>query len=173
MAEAQWYIVHTYSGYENKVKSNLEKTIANRHLEDRILEVRIPLEDVEQYKNGQWKIVQRKLFPGYVFIKMVYDNDIWYIVRNTRGVTGFVGADGEATPIDESEMERSEAPLDIVIDFEVGDKIKVDLEDQEIEGTILSIDMKNRTVQMVYERFGQDFSMEVGFAGFTKIAQDN
>ncbi len=90
MAEARWYVVHTYSGYENKVKANLEKTIANRHLEDEILEVRIPMQDVAEYKNGTRKLVEKKMFPGYVMINMVMNDDTWFIVRNTRGVTGFV-----------------------------------------------------------------------------------
>jgi len=88
MAEANWYVVHTYSGYENKVKADIEKTIENRHLEDEILEVRIPMQDVVEMKNGAKKQVQKKMFPGYVLINMVMNDDTWYVVRNTRGVTG-------------------------------------------------------------------------------------
>ena len=99
MAEARWYVVHTYSGYENKVKANLEKTIANRHLEEEILEVRIPMQDVAEYKNGSRKMVQKKMFPGYVMVNMILNDDTWFIVRNTRGVTGFVGPDGKAVPL--------------------------------------------------------------------------
>ena len=91
MAETNWYVVHTYSGYENKVKANIDKTIENRHLEDQILEVRVPLQDVLELKNGAKKQVQKKMFPGYVLINMVMNDDTWYVVRNTRGVTGFVG----------------------------------------------------------------------------------
>ena len=90
MSEAKWYVVHTYSGYENKVKVDIEKTIENRHLEDQILEVRVPLEEVSELKNGVMKQVQRKMFPGYVLLNMVMNDDTWYVVRNTRGVTGFV-----------------------------------------------------------------------------------
>ena len=98
MAEANWYVVHTYSGYENKVKANIEKTIENRHLEEEILEVRVPMQDVVELKNGARKTVQKKMFPGYVLINMVMNDETWYVVRNTRGVTGFVGPGSKPVP---------------------------------------------------------------------------
>ena len=101
MSEAKWYVVHTYSGYENKVKANIEKTIENRHLEDQILEVRVPMEDVVEMRNGTQKSVQKKLFPGYVLLNMVMNDDTWYVVRNTRGVTGFVGPGSKPVPLTE------------------------------------------------------------------------
>ena len=104
MSEAKWYVVHTYSGYENKVKANIEKTIENRHLEDQILEVRVPLQDVVEMKNGTAKQVQKKLFPGYVLLNMIMNDDTWYVVRNTRGVTGFVGPGSKPVPLTEEEM---------------------------------------------------------------------
>ena len=107
MAEANWYVVHTYSGYENKVKADLEKTIENRKLHDLILEVAVPLEDVVEVKNGVRKEVQKKMFPGYVLIHMVMTDDTWYVVRNTRGVTGFVGPGSKPVPLSEAEMEAS------------------------------------------------------------------
>ena len=91
MAEAHWYVVHTYSGYENKVKANIDKTIENRHLEDQIIEVRVPMQDVTELKDGVRKTSSKKMFPGYVLINMVMNDDTWYVVRNTSGVTGFVG----------------------------------------------------------------------------------
>ena len=106
MSEANWYVVHTYSGYENKVKANIDKTIENRHLENQILEVRVPLEDVEENKDGKRRIVQKKMFPGYVLIHMVMNDDTWYVVRNTRGVTGFVGPGSKPVALSEAEMER-------------------------------------------------------------------
>ena len=109
MAEANWYVVHTYSGYENKVKANIEKTIENRHLEDQILEVRVPMEDVVEVRNGVKKQVQRKLFPGYVLLNMVMNDDTWYVVRNTRGVTGFVGPGSKPVPLTEEEMAEIKA----------------------------------------------------------------
>lgn len=93
MDEAKWYVVHTYSGYENKVKANIEKTVENRNLQDQVLEVIVPLETVVEVKNGATKSAQKKMFPGYVLINMVMNDDSWYVVRNTRGVTGFVGPD--------------------------------------------------------------------------------
>ena len=104
MSEAKWYVVHTYSGYENKVKVDIEKTIENRHLEDQILEVRVPLQEVAELKNGALKQVQKKMFPGYVLLNMVMNDDTWYVVRNTRGVTGFVGPGSKPVPLTEEEM---------------------------------------------------------------------
>ena len=101
---AKWYVVHTYSGYENKVKANIEKTIENRHLEDQILEVRVPLQDVVEMKNGTSRQVQKKMFPGYVLLNMVMNDDTWYVVRNTRGVTGFVGPGSKPVPLTPAEM---------------------------------------------------------------------
>ena len=103
-SDANWYVVHTYSGYENKVKANIEKTIENRHLEEEILEVRVPMEEVSEIKNGVRKTVQRKMFPGYVLVNMVMNDDTWYVVRNTRGVTGFVGPGSKPVPLSEAEM---------------------------------------------------------------------
>ena len=102
MAEAKWYVAHTYSGYENKVKADLEKTIENRHLEDEILEVRVPMQEVVEMKNGAKKTVQKKLFPGYVLVNMIMNDDTWYVVRNTRGVTGFVGPGSKPVPLSEA-----------------------------------------------------------------------
>ena len=104
MAEAHWYVVHTYSGYENKVKANIDKTIENRHLEDQILEVRVPMQEVVELKNGAKKSVSKKMFPGYVLINMVMNDDTWYVVRNTRGVTGFVGPGSKPVPLTDMEM---------------------------------------------------------------------
>ena len=109
MSEAKWYVVHTYSGYENKVKANIDKTVENRHLEEQILEVRVPLEDVVETKNGVQKVTQKKMFPGYVLIHMIMNDDTWYVVRNTRGVTGFVGPGSKPVPLTDEEM----APLGI------------------------------------------------------------
>ena len=124
MSEAQWYVVHTYSGYENKVKVDIEKTIENRGLQDQILEVSVPLEEVIELKNGAQKQVERKMFPGYVLIHMIMNDDTWYVVRNTRGVTGFVGPGSKPVPLSEEEMMSLgfKAP-DVVVDFAVGDTV--------------------------------------------------
>ena len=122
MAEAHWYVAHTYSGYENKVKANIDKTIENRHLEDQILEVRVPMQDVVELKNGAKKQVQKKMFPGYVLINMVMNDDTWYVVRNTRGVTGFVGPGSKPVPLTDAEMNTLGIKSDnVVVDFEEGD----------------------------------------------------
>ena len=135
MAEANWYVVHTYSGYENKVKANIEKTISNRHLEDVILDVQVPMQDVtEVTASGVVKQTQKKLFPGYVLIYMVMNDETWYIVRNTRGVTGFVGPGSKPVPLTEDEMRPfglsggvvTGAPKPkMVVDFEPGDMVVV------------------------------------------------
>ena len=118
MAEANWYVVHTYSGYENKVKANIDKTIENRHLEDQILEVRVPLEEVTEVKNGVKKQVSKKMFPGYVLIHMIMNDDTWYVVRNTRGVTGFVGPGSKPVPLTDAEMRPLGIKTEnVVVDF--------------------------------------------------------
>ena len=127
MAEAKWYVVHTYSGYENKVKANIEKTIENnKHLAEQILEVRVPLQDVVEMKNGARKTVQKKMFPGYVLLNMEMNDDTWYVVRNTRGVTGFVGPGSKPVPLTEAEMKPLGIKTENVsIDFGEGDSIAV------------------------------------------------
>ena len=126
MSELNWYVVHTYSGYENKVKANIEKTIENRKLQDQIFEVRVPLQDVVEMKGGVKKNVSKKMFPGYVLVNMVMNDDTWYVVRNTRGVTGFVGPGSKPVPLTEEEM----LPLgikkeEIQVDFAEGDTVVV------------------------------------------------
>ena len=103
--EVKWYVVHTYSGYENKVKANIEKIIENRNMQDQIHEVVVPVQDALEEKNGKRKVVQRKVFPGYVLIKMHMNDDTWYVVRNTRGVTGFVGPGSKPVPLSEEEVQ--------------------------------------------------------------------
>jgi len=126
MSEAKWYVVHTYSGYENKVKANIKKTIENRQLQDQILEVSVPMEDVVEVKNGVKKQVRKKLFPGYVLLNMVMNDDTWYVVRNTRGVTGFVGPGSKPIPLTEAEMKSmGVARSEVQVDFEVGDSVVV------------------------------------------------
>ena len=128
MAEAMWYVAHTYSGYENKVKGSIEKTVTNRHLEDQILEVRVPMLDVTEMKNGVSKSVSKKMFPGYVLVHMIMNDDTWYVVRNTRGVTGFVGPGSKPVPLTDLEMRSMGIATDvsnIEIDFEEGDTVTV------------------------------------------------
>ena len=171
MAEANWYVAHTYSGYENKVKANIEKTIENRHLEDQILEVRVPLQDVVEVKNGVKKTVQKKMFPGYVLLNMVMNDDTWYVVRNTRGVTGFVGPGSKPVPLTETEMFNLGIQANnIEVEFAEGDTVSV------IGGvwkdTIVVIQAVNQNKQSVtinVELFGRETPVEISFTEIRKI----
>ena len=171
MAEANWYVVHTYSGYENKVKANIEKTIENRHLEDEILEVRVPLQDVVEMKNGARRVVQKKLFPGYVLINMVMNDDTWYVVRNTRGVTGFVGPGSKPVPLTEAEMKPLGIQTENVsIDFGEGDMIVVVAGAwKDTVGAMLSINDSKKTVTITVEMFGRETPVELSFAEVKKM----
>ena len=170
MAEANWYVVHTYSGYENKVKANIDKTIENRHREDQILEVRVPMEDVPEVKNGVKKQVSKKLFPGYVLIHMYMNDDTWYVVRNTRGVTGFVGPGSKPVPLTEAEMRPLGIKAEnIVVDFEEGDMIKIiGGVWKDTEGVITSMNENKQTVTINIELFGRETTDEVSFADVKK-----
>ena len=171
MAEAHWYVVHTYSGYENKVKANIDKTIETRHLEDQILEVRVPLEEVPEIRNGVEKVVQRKMFPGYVMIHMIMNDDTWYVVRNTRGVTGFVGPGSKPVALSEAEMERLGIQNVVVqIDFEVGDSVVITSGAwKDTESVIQSINEAKRTVTINVEMMGRETPLEIGFAEVKKL----
>ena len=171
MSEANWYVVHTYSGYENKVKANIDKTIENRHLENQILEVRVPLEDVEENKDGKRRIVQKKMFPGYVLIHMIMNDDTWYVVRNTRGVTGFVGTGSKPVALSEAEMERLGIQNVVVqIDFEVGDSVVITSGAwKDTESVIQSINEAKRTVTINVEMMGRETPLEIGFAEVKKL----
>ncbi|MBQ0058930.1 MAG: transcription termination/antitermination factor NusG [Lachnospiraceae bacterium] len=180
MAEANWYVVHTYSGYENKVKINIEKTVSNRHLEDVILDVVVPMQDVtEVTAKGVMKTTQKKLFPGYVLIYMVMNDDTWYIVRNTRGVTGFVGPGSKPVPLTEEEMRpfglsggvvtnAPKAPR-LVVDFEEGDTVVVMA--GAWEGTtsvITKVNPQRQTVTINVDLFGRETPVEINFAEVKK-----
>lgn len=175
MSEANWYVVHTYSGYENKVKANIEKTIENRHLEDQILEVRVPMQDVTELKNGVSKQVQKKMFPGYVLLNMIMNDDTWYVVRNTRGVTGFVGPGSKPVPLTETEMENLgiAAVADaakVVVDFAEGDSIVVVSGAwQDTTGVIQSMNMQKQTIIINVELFGRETPVEISFADVRKM----
>ena len=195
--EAKWYVAHTYSGYENKVKVNLEKTIANMHLEDTILEVRIPVQEVvettgtdegeadkieyteegerkpqKKKKAPKQKLVKRKLFPGYVFVHMILNDDNWYIVRNTRGVTGFVGADStKPIPLTESEMvSLGVAPQAPSLDFTVGDTVRVTNGVWvNAVGVVDSIDESRQTVKISIPEFMNGTPVGMNVTDITKV----
>ena len=166
MAEAKWYVVHTYSGYENKVKANIDL-----HLEDQILDVQVPMQNVMEVKNGQKKSVQKKLFPGYVLLHMVMNDETWYVVRNTRGVTGFVGPESKPVPLTEAEM----IPLgisseNVQIDYEVGDAVRVVSGAwEETVGIIRSINQTKQTVTIGVEMFGRETAVEISVLDIRKF----
>ena len=167
---AKWYVVHTYSGYENKVKADIEKTIENRKLQDQILEVSVPVEESIEVKNGVQKAVTRKLFPGYVLLNMIMNDATWYVVRNTRGVTGFVGPGSKPVPLTEEEM----MPLgiqkpDIEVDFAEGDMVVVTGGAwKDTAGVITAISTQKQTVTINVELFGRETPVEISFADIKK-----
>ena len=171
MAEANWYVVHTYSGYENKVKANIEKTIENRHLEDQILEVRVPMEDVVKVKNGTKRQVQKKLFPGYVLLNMVMNDDTWYVVRNTRGVTGFVGPGSKPVPLTEEEMQALQINrTEMEVDFEEGDSITVMAGIwKDTVGVIQTMNHSKQTAIINVDLFGRETPVEISFTDIKKM----
>lgn len=171
MAEANWYVVHTYSGYENKVKANIEKTIENRGLQEEILEVRDPMEDIVEVKNGARKTVQKKMFPGYVLINMVMNDETWYVVRNTRGVTGFVGPGSKPVPLTEAEMKPLGIKKDIVsVDFAEGDMIVVIAGAwKDTVGAVQKIDYSRGTATINVEMFGRETPVEISFEDVRKM----
>ena len=171
MAETNWYVVHTYSGYENKVKANIEMTVQNRNLGDQILEVMVPMESVIEIKNGTSKAAEKKMFPGYVLIHMIMNDDTWYVVRNTRGVTGFVGPGSKPVPLTDVEM----APLgikreNVVVDFAEGDSVAVVAGVwKDTVGMVQRMDYGKQTATINVELFGRDTPVEIGFAEVRKL----
>ena len=158
-------MVHTYSGYENKVKANIEKTIENRNLQDQILEVSVPLETVvEVTKTGAKKQVQKKLFPGYVLIHMYMNDDTWYVVRNTRGVTGFVGPGSKPVPLTDEEMKNLGINFKAAVDYKVGDTIvAISGVWENTVGMIKSINEGKQMVTIMVDMFGRETPVELSF----------
>ena len=174
MSEAKWYVVHTYSGYENKVKANIEKTIENRHLEDQILEVRVPMQEVVEVKNGAKKQVLKKLFPGYVLLNMIMNDDTWYVVRNTRGCTGFVGPEGEPQPLTDEEVRNNALErVSVKVNYEVGDLVNVvDGPLEGFSGTVDEIDVDNNSVKVTVSMFGRENQVEFELDQLEKVQED-
>ena len=171
MAEAHWYVVHTYSGYENKVKANIDKTIENRHLEDQIIEVRVPMQDVTELKDGVRKTSSKKMFPGYVLINMVMNDDTWYVDRNTRGVTGFVGPGSKPVPLTDAEMRPLGIKTDnVVVDFDEGDTVAViGGVWKDTVGVIQTMNHNKQSVTINVELFGRETPVEISFADVKKM----
>lgn len=169
--EAKWYVVHTYSGYENKVKADLEKTVENRGLQDMILEIKFPTEDVIEIKNGKRRTIPRKVYPGYVMVKMIMNDTSWYVVRNTRGVTGFVGPGSKPIPLSDEEVTAMGVErIPIVLDIAVGESVRVvsgPLEN--FIGVVEALDPERQKVRVVVSMFGRDTPVELDFIQVKKL----
>ena len=164
MATARWYVVHTYSAYVNTVKATIEKTVQSRQLQDQILAISIPMETVTEItESGVSKTYDRKLYPGYVFVKMVYSDDTWHVIRNIRGVSGFVGASSnEPIPLTEDEVyEMGVEKREIVVNYSVGDTVRiVDGPLSSFTGTVESIELDKNAVSVIVSMFGRETSVE-------------
>lgn len=160
--EAKWYVVHTYSGYENKVASNLEKTIENRNIRDMIQEVKVPTEKVTEIKDGKERLLERKVFPGYVLVKMVLNDESWYIVRNIRGCTGFVGPSTKPIPLTAEEVKKLGVEVKSVkLSYDIGETVKIiDGPLANLTGKVESIDTNNRIVKLTVSMFGRETPAE-------------
>ena len=171
MAEANWYVVHTYSGYENKVKANIEKTIENRNLQEEILEVRVPMQDVVEMKNGARKTVQKKMFPGYVLINMIMNDETWYVVRNTRGVTSFVGPGSKPVPLSDAEVRAMGIGGTVEeLDVEVGDSVRIAVGVfADSVGEIKEINVHKKKLVVSLSIFGRETPVELDFTEVDKI----
>jgi len=173
-----WYVVHTYAGYENKVKTNLESRIHTMQMEDKIFDVHIPMEDVMEIKGGKKQVVQRKVFPGYLLVKMVYDNDSWYVVRNTPGVTGFVaaGTGSKPTPLSRREVEKilsvkkEEVKPQFRLGFEEGDVVRIISGPfADFNGTINEINVDQSKLKVLVNIFDRETPVELGFDQVAKV----
>ncbi|MFR2535309.1 MAG: transcription termination/antitermination protein NusG [Clostridia bacterium] len=169
--EPRWYVVHTYSGYENKVKTDLEKTVKNRELEDYFFEIVVPMEEQIEIKDGKRKTNLKKVFPGYVLVKMIVTEATWYIVRNTRGVTGFVGSGTDPIPLTEEEIRQMgfEVPS-VNIDYVVGDTVTImDGSFKDFIGTVEEINKDKHKVKVLVSMFGRETPVEVDFSQVSKV----
>ena len=164
MDEAKWYVIHTYSGYENKVASTLQTTVENRGLEDMIPDVKVPTEIVTEIReDGSSKEVERKLFPGYVFVKMVYTDETWYVVRNIRGCTGFVGPSSKPVPLTESEVYKMGVESRVVeVSYDVGDQVRIiDGPLEDFVGIVNELDTDKNYVKVTISMFGRETPVEL------------
>ncbi len=161
--ESRWYVVHTYSGYENKVASNLEKTVENRQLHDLIQEIRVPTETVTEVKDGKQREVERKIFPGYVLVKMVMTDESWYIVRNIRGCTGFVGPSSKPIPLTDAEVARlGVEQKEVELSYTIGDSVQIiDGPLEGFVGTVEELDSEKNSVRVKVSMFGRETPVDL------------
>jgi len=169
--EPEWFVVHTYSGYENKVKANIEKIVENRNMQDQIFEVAVPIHDVVEIKNGQKKNVSRKIYPGYVLVKMYMNDETWYVVRNTRGVTSFVGPGSKPVALTVDEIANMGIDMTLEqIDIEVGDSVKVTVWPfEDSVGVVKEVHMNKRSVVVSLSVFGRETPVELEFTQIQKL----
>ena len=169
--QAKWYVLHTYSGYENMVKDSIEKLVENNNLQDYIFDIQIPMEQTLEEKNGKRKVVARKIYPCYVFIKLIYTNNIWFMITNTRGVTGFVGPGGRPLPLLDDEVKKMQLEKMVVeVNFGEGDMIRVVSGPLEGNvGTIEEIDEKNQKAKVTVSMFGRSTPVDLDCIQFEKI----
>ena len=167
----QWYVVHTYSGYENKVKTDLEKTIKNRELEDFFFDIVVPMEEQIEIKNGKKKVNLKKVFPGYVLVKMIVTEESWYIVRNTRGVTGFVGSGTDPIPLTEDEIRTMGfEKAEVNVDYDVNDSVRIiDGAFSDCVGTVQEINKAQHKVKVLVSMFGRETPVELEFSQVQKM----
>ena len=172
--EAKWYVAHTYSGYENKVKANIEKSVENRGMQDLILDVKVPTEEVVEENGDKKKVVQHKIFPGYVIIKMIMTDESWYIVRNTRGVTGFVGPGSKPVPLSDEEVERMGVEVIRMkdIDFTVGDLVSIKSGPMEgFSGKVTSFNFETRMINVAVSIFPRVTPVEIDYTQVEHMEQ--
>jgi len=169
--EAKWYVVHTYSGYENKVKANIEKIVENRKMQDYIFDIVVPMEEQIEIKDGKKKATLKKVFPGYVLVKMVMTDESWYVVRNTRGVTGFVGPGSKPVPLSDDEVRMMGVEqVETVVDYEVGDSVRViDGPLESFIGTVEEISHDKKKVRVMVSMFGRETPVELDFTQIVKL----
>ena len=169
----RWYVVHTYSGYENKVAQNIEKVVENQGFQDLIFEVRVPTETVVEYKDDKKREVERKIFPGYVLVKMILTDDSWYVVRNIRGVTGFVGPASKPIPLTEEEIENLGVEAKTVeVDYQVGNQVKIIHGPLEgFVGKVEELDVDKDSVKVTVSMFGRDTLVELQL-GQVELSKD-
>ena len=167
----RWYVVHTYSGYENKVKKDLEKTIKNRELEDYFFDIIVPMEEQIEIKEGKRKTNLRKVFPSYVLVKMIVTEKTWYIVRNPRGVTGFVGSGTDPIPLTEEEIRKMGFEIkEVNVDYSVNDSVKIlDGALRDFVGTVTEINKEKHKVKVLVSMFGRETPVELEFSQVEKI----
>lgn len=168
---AKWYVIHTYSAYENKVAQNIEKVVENRGFQDYIQEVRIPTEKVVEVKDNKTREIERKIFPGYVLVKMILTDDSWYIVRNIRGVTGFVGTSTKPVPLSDAEVKAlGVETVQIEVNYEVGDNVNVVAGPLAgFSGIVDSIDVENNRVEVTVSMFGRETPVELELSQVQKV----